>query len=250
MIKVFKFLVSEPLIHFLVLGSVLYAFYNVKKEDTVAPFVEKKISILQEQNESNTSIAFRIYKEVLLKEAYSLGLEKQDSVISQRLIKQMEFILQGTQKFVEPSEETLYKFYKKNIKEYSEVQRLSFHYLSFDINQEKLLKESQKILATVDPTSLKNSVYLQNQSKEMLVKLFGKYFTRIVFTQFSKEWSQVIPSNGKKYLVYIDKKVVLKPFAFNEVEGRVYRDYKAQFMKEVRDKAFKKLLEIYKVEIK
>jgi hypothetical protein len=250
MTKILKFLLSEPLVHFLLLGALLYAFYDLKSKDTVLISIEKKVQLQKERNESNTSVSFRTYEQVLLQEAYRLGLEKQDSYISQRLIKQMEFILQGSQNFVEPSEETLYKFYKENIKEYSEIKILSFHYLSFDANQSKLLKKSQRILATVNPSTCTNCVYLKNQSEESLTKLFGNYFTRILFTQFSKEWSKSIPSNGKNYLVYVDKKEVLKPFAFNEVEGRVYRDYKAFFMKNVREEAFKKLLKSYKVEIK
>ncbi len=250
MTKTLKFLLSEPLVHFLVLGTLLYSFYNMKNKDSVYAPVEKKIYLQKEKSESNTSLAFRIYEGVLLQEAYNLGLERQDSLISQRLIKQMEFILQGSQNFVEPSEETLYEFYKANIKEYSEVKTLDFHYLSFDVNQTELLKKSQKILATVDSATFKNSVYLKNQSKEILTKFFGRYFTRKLLSEFSKQWSKPIPSNGKNYLVYIDKKLVLKPFAFNEVEGRVYKDYKVLFMKKTRDNAFKKLLQSYKVEIK
>jgi len=250
MTKILKFLLFEPLIHFLLLGAFLYGFYNLKSKDTVDNIsIEKKIYLQKEQNESNITLAYRVYEHVLLQEAYNLGLERQDSLISRRLIKQMEFILQGSQTFIEPSEERLYQFYKENIQEYSEVKTVSFHYISFDTKQTILLKKSQEILSRIDPVTFKNSVYLENQNREMLIKLFGRYFTRKLFTQFSKEWSKPIPSNGKNYLVYIDKKTVLKPFEFNELEGRVYSDYKALFMKKVRDTAYKRLLQSYKVEI-
>ncbi len=249
MTKTLKFLLSEPLVHFLVLGALLYAYYNAQSSDTASAIIEKKIKLQKEPNESNTSIAFKEYQQVLLQEAYNLDLEKKDALIVERLISQMEFILQGSRNFTEPSEEKLYQFYKENIREYSEVKALSFHYLSFESEESVVLKKTLKIVNTITPSLFVNSIYLKNKNREFLTQQFGRYFTQKISTQFSQQWSKPIPSKGKNYLVYIDEKIVLEPLEFDAVEGRVYQDYKAIYMRKTRDEAYKKLLQSYIVEI-
>jgi hypothetical protein len=242
MIKKFNKIFHEPLLHFLILGLVLYV-YNTNSLKTDS---EKIISIKKAINESEEMMAYKIYTEVLLQEAYNLGLEKQDEVITQRLIRQMEFIL-VEQNIKEPSEEVLYEYYIKNIAEYSVVDKVSFYYFEFDSIDSKLFKEKQKMIDAVKVTEFKDAKYLKDQDRESLEKKFGRYFTRNILKQNSKVWSKAIPSKNLIYLVHIDKKIVLDPLDFEMVEDRVYKDYQALQLQKLKIDAYAKLSKKYKI---
>jgi len=250
MIKILLTFFQEPLVHFLILGAILYTFYETR--EVVKPQVsqERVVNIVKELNETKEETAFRVYKEILLLEAYNLELEKQDSFISQRLVSQMEFILTAKEKFEEPSEEKLYEFYKKHIQDYSEVEALSFHYLRFSSFDDAELLKYQTLLNAIHIKKIKNSHSLENLDLKTIQDRFGKYFTKKILEQSLEKWSSAIHAKDAVYLIYIDKKSVLSVLSFDSVEGRVYKDYKEVFLNEIKRTSYDSLRKRYRVEIK
>lgn len=102
-----KSLFRMPLVHFLVIGTVLYAGQRLLPEDYFSPPEPIVISaadvqlarrqlrteILREptQAEIDATLRRRVDEEILLREALKLGLENTDKVARQRLIKNMRF---------------------------------------------------------------------------------------------------------------------------------------------------------------
>ena len=111
-IRVLQQLVREPLIHFLLIGTVVFAAYgagetNVERpESTVITVTDAQIDRLKEQFE----VAWRrvpaeaelaalvedlVREEVYYREALALGLDRDDTVIRRRLRQKMEFLGEG-----------------------------------------------------------------------------------------------------------------------------------------------------------
>lgn len=247
MIKILKNILFEPLLHFLVLGGLLYLFYASKNDVSLQKNIDKTVYLQKKSDESNVSILFRVYNEVLLQEAYNLELEKQDPLISKRLISQMQFILQGSKRFEEPSEEVLYKYYQENITEYSKVKSLSFYLLRFNSEKNKDFKQTEEIINAIPKANFKSAKYYKNQTRAMLRENFGGYYSKVILQLHSERWSKAMAFNGVVYLLYINKKELSTPIDFDSVEERVYRDYKLEFMRRVRENAYEKLLKSYKV---
>ena len=275
MIKILKTIFFEPLVHFLLLGSLIYLYYASVSESS-SSVLKEKITIssheqaqikkeYKEQYDKEISevelLAFiqKMYKEkVLLSEAYLLALQKDDALIKEQLLKKMKFILHKSAKYKEPTEEELFEYYKKNIHEYSVVKELSFSNVYFSSNDAEKLKEMYELLILTDVNSsqaayfgesLKDINYRDNVSYEELKDEFGKYFASKVFTLKSGVWHRAIHSKLGKHLVYVREKKVGSAYPFDEVQDRVYRDFLAQREAEIVKSAYDDILLNYSLEL-
>ena len=250
MIKLMQKILKEPLLHFFILGLVIYVVYDSKTSQAVQqPQRQMSISVVGDANESKEQLELKIYEKVLLQEAYSLELEKQDPIVSQRLLKQMEFILQSTQIFQEPTEEALYAYYKEHIGDYSEIESLDFKLLKLPSSKGSSVTAILKIIEIVPDAHFQGEKHFENVDKEMLIEQFGNYFTRELLRLREGSWSSILRSKGAFYLVYIEKRRVLSAYAFDLVEDRVYQDYKRSFMQDVKRKAYQAIRKNYTIEV-
>ena len=254
-IKVLK----EPLIHFLLLGSFIYLVYiytqeptqNIQEEITLQTYeiqalkdgYKKKHHKDINSEELKAYSAQALYEKKLLDEAYALNLHKESKEISQILLKQMKFIRQNRSIFKEPTEEELLAYYKKNIQEYSQTDKISFSHIYFLNAKDKDIKKLYEITTTVgiDPhnaayfgnaSSISN--YLDNVTQDEIQKSFGKYFTKQLFTLKSGIWHKAIHSKNGVHLVYVRNKMTGKPYPFDDVLERVYQDFLLE--KRLKDK--------------
>ena len=241
-----KKLLLEPLFQFLFLGALLYGYYTQTAQNNMLE--REKIPITKDEilqikakykNEFNRELSGEIldayiqqkYQEkILLNEAYTLGLDKKDEVISQRLLKQMHYILLNSSELVEPSEKELFAYYKKNIADYSEVQTLSFSQLIFsEQNREKsdALYELFQV-SKLNPNALKSfskESNIQNVNYEEIKNSYGKFFANKIISLKQGVWYKNIHSKLGKHLLIITNKNILKPYSFDEVQDRVYKDF-------------------------
>ncbi len=165
MLKQLKKYTHEPMLHFLVIGLILYclleSFYpsqdgygNSDKIIQLNP--ENLIQFLQFQNKSfnqanakakwldmndsekNKLIDDYIREEVMYREALSLGLEKDDQIIRRRLIQKIEYINRGfisdATKIEESEVET---FFNDNKDQYKIDAAVTFTHVFFDKNSDE-----------------------------------------------------------------------------------------------------------------
>jgi hypothetical protein len=265
-----KKILYEPLVHFFILGLLVFVYFTYTSEDETVE--QESITITPQQleklqNDFQTNYGYEItqeqvlalkkklfYELVLLNEAYTLGLHEEDQQIRDRLLKKMQFVLTSQKAYKEPSEEELYKYYQKNIKRYSVVEELSFSHI-FLKNQpeEKIDKLLQLIhIAKVKPKNARfwgDSFDLGNNISKIdplkLEKVFGKYFSSNLLWLEKGKWHKLLHSKFGSHLVYIDEKQVGTPYTFDEVQGRVYLDYLQNSKESVENKAYEKLSSQY-----
>ncbi|NPA59851.1 MAG: peptidyl-prolyl cis-trans isomerase [Epsilonproteobacteria bacterium] len=204
-------------------------------------------------------ITQRYYDKVLLEEAYLLNLQKQDEVISKRLLEKMHFVMLNTEKIIEPTQKQLYEYYKKNIVDYSVVSSISFTHIFFNLNVDKkkldavlkLLKTVKVDIQRVDGfgDSFQKSTQVENINFEDAKDLFGNYFAYKLFKLKSGVWNNAIRSKFGNHIIYVKDKNVTTPYTFDEVQGRVYEDFMQEFKDNIEKKAYKRVLSSYELKV-
>jgi parvulin-like peptidyl-prolyl isomerase len=119
-----KKLLREPLLHFLLLGGLIFAIYAYRSTPTdadkqiivSAADVERLAGAFAQtwrrppsDDELKTAIEDYIREQVLSRVGVSLGLDKDDTIIQRRLRQKMEFLLENN--VAEPQEAELRTFY-------------------------------------------------------------------------------------------------------------------------------------------
>lgn len=145
-------ILKEPLLHFFVVGSVLFAILNSDEQnkanlaatsievsqDALIRYLEFRAKVIEpdsfagklnslSEDELQALIDNFIREEVLFREAKNLGLDKEDFGARRRLIQQLEFINQGVvSSAIQLSEDDLKAFLDLNKERYLEPATVTF----------------------------------------------------------------------------------------------------------------------------
>lgn len=274
MIKITKEFLKEPLLHFLLLGGAFYVYFTLvhKEEEVSTKLIILSSYELQELKNSykkeykkeadkkilNILIAKKYYDTVLLDKAFSLKIAQNDRVVTQRLLKKMQFVMQDRSQFKEPTQEELYAYYKKNREDYSHIKKISFSSVYFHNDKDKRIASTFALLTIAkvksndaegfsDSSPLPSMV--QNASREEIEKNYGKYFAKKLFRAKSGLWHKAIHTKNGVRIVYIFDKKGTKPYDFDTVESRVYRDYINEELRVLKEKAYEKIVAQYSLKV-
>jgi parvulin-like peptidyl-prolyl isomerase len=137
--------VQEPLAHFVLIGAALFAFQHFVKGSGAsdAAHIEvtrERIATLRVESErtwgrplSDVELASVVQDyvrdEALYREGLALGLERDDSVIRNRVKQRMEYLLEEAIPEVEPSDAELAKLIDEYPERYLVAERLSFEHV-------------------------------------------------------------------------------------------------------------------------
>ena len=146
-----KKLLHEPLLHFLVIGALLFVFYGLKNEgfnvdDKQIIISQDDITYLSKQwqrkwqrppsnIELQSLIEHQIREEVMYREALVLGFEHNDPVIRRRLAQKMSFIADDLAEQIAPSDAELISYLHDNTAKFELPARLSFVHIYFSIDK-------------------------------------------------------------------------------------------------------------------
>jgi len=125
-------LLHEPLVHFLLLGAVLFGLFAwrgsagapvaVTDQIVITPgLLDNMRTSFQRMNgrapdagDLDQAVDLYVREEVLDREARALGLDRDDTIVRRRLAQRMEFISTAKVEARAPSEEDLRAFFEKN----------------------------------------------------------------------------------------------------------------------------------------
>jgi peptidyl-prolyl cis-trans isomerase C len=275
MSKIFK----EPLIHFLILGALLFALNNVVSDsdpteadnsivisDTEVEWMQstwnKKWSRQPTEDELQGLIESYIREEVLYREGLAMGLDEDDTIIRRRLATKMEFLVKDIGQIVEPTEAELNDYFKANIDRYMEPSMISFSHIYFNLdNRDNALGDAQIVLEKLrkidaltaddwqlgDPFMLHYDYGLKTQTEVM--QLFGSNFSDKVFEMPPGGWQGPIESGYGIHLVYIKDVVAAREPSLDEVRDKVKNDLVSQRRTDSFDAFYKSLRDKYDIEI-
>jgi hypothetical protein len=143
---------AEPLLHFLVLGAVLFGLYALTSTSERAP-TTTRITITAgaiEQLRATWSrqwqrpptaeefqglLTAHIREEMLYREALALGLERDDTIIHLGLAQKLEFLMDDLAAARPPTDGELAIFFAQQRERYRVAARLSFSHLYFSTDR-------------------------------------------------------------------------------------------------------------------
>ena len=270
----FKTLWREPLLHFLLIGAMLFILFDLTREESSDP--ANRISVSQSQVEQLAArftrtwlrppteqelsglIESYVRDEIYYREALAMGLDRNDPQVRQRMRLKLEFLLEDLTAQQPPTDEVLETYLQQNPDRFRIEPRLSFRQLYLNLDRGAALEaDAERILGQLeageatetlgDPTMLPEE---QTAVPEHIIaRSFGERFAKAVMELGPGSWQGPLYSGLGAHLVLVtDRKEGYLP-ELAEIRDEVEQEYLAERRKELKDLAYRKLREGYEVVI-
>ncbi len=274
----FTHFLREPLVHFLVLGAgifLLAALVGDSDQDQPDQIVvsvgqiDRLVETWQRtwqrpptQVELEGLVEDHIREEILYREAIAMGLDRDDTIIHRRLRQKMEFLPQDLVEQVEPTEEELRTYLRKNADAFQVEARLSFQHIYLNLERRGAAAETdaRRLLADlkanggpVEPLVLSDPILLphdfQSLSVSEVARLFGQEFATRLNEIEPGSWTGPLISSYGLHLVQVGERLPERMPELWEVRKAVERDWEFMRRQEFDDQFFRSLKERYAIEV-
>ena len=274
-----KTFVREPLVHFLLLGAVLFIAYGLvsKPGSSDGP---GKITVTHGQIENLVSgfakawqrpptseelaglVRDLVREEVYCREAMALGLDKDDTVIRHRLRQKMEFISDDIAAMPEPTDADLNAYLQAHIDRFRAEQTFTFSqvYLDPEKHGENLARDISALLAQLNRAGEQAEVsalgdsFLMEQSftaapASEVAKQFGEKFAQKLGELSPGKWEGPVESGYGAHLVFVSERTEGHVPELAEVRDDVRREWANAQRLELNEKFYQELFKRYSVTI-
>jgi hypothetical protein len=267
-------ILREPLLHFLVLGGLLFGLFGLTKQPD--PNNTRQIRVTTAQVEQLAAqfsrtwmrppteeelaglIERHIRGEVFYREALAMGLDRDDPYVRNRLGQKLEFLLDDLSAEAEPGDETLARYLDDHAERFREPARLSFRqvylnpdrHLQLDADAADLL---ERLRAGADPVRLGDVSLLGQAFDELsqpeIARQFGDAFAEALLRVEQGQWLGPIPSGLGAHLVQVSDLKPARLPTLAEVRPRVLRDWQDQQRREQKEQAYARLRQRYAITV-
>lgn len=271
-------LIREPLLHFLILGVIVFALHGfVTRHKTDKPgeivvtqgTVENLITGFTRtwqrpptEEELHGLVRDYIREEAAYREALALGLDRDDMIVRRRLQQKLEFLSDDLATRTQPSDADLQSFLQTHKEMFQTEPLFSFRqiYFSPQVHGANLQRDAARVLEDVQwlgshaqDAHLGDPFLLQESFDDMplsdLKKTFGEGFASAISALPVGSWRGPIESGYGAHLVYVARHVDSRLPALAEVRDQVRREYLDAKHKEATENFYGTLLSRYTVKI-
>ena len=272
-------LLREPFLHFLLLGALIFLYYElsgseeVEAASTLINVTAEDIDLLRQQwrkqhgEEANAEtmqelLESLVYQEVMAREALRLGLDVDDTIIRRRLVQKMEFLSANHSRLEIPNEEDLLAFFNEHSARYALAEKRSFTHIYFsrDRRGENLLKDAGTLLVELQRSGQEersagqgDNFILQYKYKlrsmSQVSRTFGEEFARELFSLPVNAWSGPVLSEYGAHLVRIQQVMPAHTPEFENIRSRVYQDLVQEKLERLKDETYQDMRQGYQVRI-
>ncbi len=269
-------LFKEPLVHFLIVGALLFAAYSWLNpgsgaaNERVIEITPGTVQRLQDawtrqwrrpptQQELDGLIEDHIREEVLYREAIALGLERDDTIIRRRLAQKMEFLSEDLGTLVEPGDGELREFFAARQADFAEPARVSFTHIYFSPDQRgaAAAADAELVLAELQAANVidageRGDRFLMQLRYDALTErdatqLFGSKFAERLFELPVGGWQGPVESGFGWHLVRITDRIAPRMPEFDVVRDEVRREFDYERQREVRAATYEALRARYEI---
>ncbi len=267
----------EPLLHFLLIGAILFLVYDLQNSgepgqetnqiiisqvsiDGMTARWKKKWQRPPAQEELNGLIEQEIRERVLYQEALALGLDKDDPVVRRRLAQKIEFISSDLAAQIEPSEQDLQDYFLANPKPFEQPGLISFVqiYLNVDRRGTRLEKEARDMLLELNQPDSKADIstlgdpFMFGQQHDDLPdfavsRLFGREFTEAIFDLPTGTWQGPVRSGLGFHLVRVSVLTPAQQAKLDSVREKVRFEWMAEQRREMENALYQGLRQKYEI---
>jgi peptidyl-prolyl cis-trans isomerase C len=263
--------VREPLVHFLLIGFVLFVVSGMFNPQAGERYQSKRIELTEDDlrqvivawtaqwqrpptpEEMRGLLENKIREEILYREALALGLDKGDTIVKRRLAQKMDFLSEDVSGLREPPPAELKAWFGKNSDRFALPGRMSFRHIYFSVDQrgQRARDAAAQTLQKLDGTAADSPLaakagdpfmfqdYYGDRLPEQVANVFGSKFAQTLFQLKTGAWSGPIESGLGWHLVFIESVTPGRVPVFEEVEA----DVKVQWIADQRDAAKRKAFE-------
>jgi parvulin-like peptidyl-prolyl isomerase len=192
-----------------------------------------------------------IKEEVYYREALTLGLDQNDTILRRRLMQKMEFLSNDLAELNQPDETELNEYFIDNQDKYELPARISFTHIYFSMDKrgakaseyaKNVLLELKSSRAPERGDSFMLEYDFVQETPFEVERLFGKGFAEQLFRLGTNSWHGPIESGYGLHLVRISEKIDARMPDLASVIDKVRTDW----MFEQRQKTNKEIYERFK----
>lgn len=268
---------TEPLVHFLVLALAIFALHGAldrnaapagddivvtgAKIEQLAGLFAKTWQRPPTSSEVKGLIDDHVKEEILYREALTLGLDKDDTVIRRRLRLKMEFLSQAQAEAATPSEAELEAYLKGNPDRFLIEPKVAFRqiFLSPARRGEAIEQDIASLLEAVrgnpdaDPTTQGDPTILPTElpltRKAAIDQIFGGNFAEAVAAADPATWVGPVKSSFGLHVVRINESEPGRPARLSEVRDAVAQAWANEKRLQAEEAQFAERLKRYRVRI-
>jgi hypothetical protein len=273
-----KRLLREPLLHFLLVGAILFAGDAAMREndpesDRVIRISESEIARLRAQwtkryqrppapAELQGLVDSRVREELLYREALAMGLDRDDSIVRRRLAQKLEFLIEDLAVTHKPADAELRAFFEARRERYRLPARISFAQAFFSPDRRGLAAERDAglVLASLRSEAppaaaadwgdrfLTGEAYPE-QSPQDIEAIFGREFAQTLLEMETGVWAGPVASGHGWHLVRIESRSDSRLPTLSEVADQVQRDWAYEKRREMNEAVLEQLATRYELTI-
>jgi len=265
-----KRILQEPLLHFLVVGSLLFIYLSNNDTTTSPQIVITKGKVEQltaqftktrqrepSKEELKALIDNQIKENLAFTHGVNMGLLEDDSIIKRRVQQKIEFMLNDSIAAIEPSTKELQAYLDKHKDRYTISPIYSFRHIY--INPDKH-QDIDNFIAELKNKDLDNlygelgdSMMIDNQFKSattaQIARVLGEKFAKKLDTLPLHSWQSHIKSGYGEHLVIIDKKTPSHIATLEEINRVLRRDFRVDAQKRALEEFYKELKSQYIIKV-
>lgn len=259
---------KEPLLHFLMIGAAIFVVFSIANKEDAADSGNKIVVSSAEIKRLGDSwykrrnrplsvselqglIEAYIKEEIYYREALSLGLDQNDTIIRRRLMQKMEFLSDDLAELSQPDEAELNKYFVDNKNKYQFPARISFTHIYFSLDKRgaRAHEDSTRVLAELDvPRAPERGDRFMmeyefvDETPSEVARIFGSGFAKQLFTLDTNIWQGPVASGYGFHLIRISEKTAARMPELAAIVEKVRTD----FMFEQRQKTNKEIYDKFK----
>jgi hypothetical protein len=236
-------LLHEPLLHFLLIGSLIFAIHavvtpSVSKDKLIEVTPETRQSIVELFESTNQRkptpeelarlIDVWVLNEITYREALAQGLDKGDEMIRERIMQKMRLLVFGSVTVNDPTEAELKQWFEARRERYDIPDVLSF--FEVPIGGPEAEAEAKSILQQIESGNEPEEVRLRahifaNRPRKNLEAAFGKSFVDQLMALPMGQW-QMLQSPTGWHIVRCDSIMPGRAIEFHEMQVQLINDWK------------------------
>ena len=268
---------KEPLLHFMVLGALIFALYSFvgpdqpdddeivvtrgKQEHLVTAFT-RTWQRPPSQVEFTNIVDDWIREEIAYREGLRMGLDTDDTIIRRRLRQKLEVLAEDIVSMAEPSEELLRQYLDENRTTYTRESQYTLRQVYFNVDERGAAAEqdaAQALLlletddALTNPEDLGDRIslphrFVNKREYELAGSLGGDFVDSLKDLETGK-WQGPILSGYGLHLVFIEEFTPGTPLTFEEAERDVRRDWANEQRVKAIDSLYEELRKQYEITV-
>ena len=259
----------EPLVHFLIGGALVFAFFAWRGEEVdpasrmidvdretqaqIALGYERLMGRAPTDAELDMQIERYVREEVLYREALRLGLDRDDAIVRRRLSQKMDLIAAAQAEAASPSDEVLQDWLENHPERFARDARYSFDQLWFDNEaaaREALARLKRGADWQEEGQAISLPASVDDKPRREVLDRFGEQFVRSLGRfESSDNWQGPISSGLGWHLVRLRGIQAGDVPAFEDIRDEVEDDWRAATVNARKQEAYELLRDAYRVEI-